>query len=606
MRTYGLSGSGMDVDQMVKDLMKARRASYDKMWQKKTQLEWKKADYNTMYNTLRDFRNTTAFNYKLQSTLMPKVVSSTVESVVSATANADAANVSHSINVTQLAEGAKLTSEGSISVPSASKENLSTQFGLATDTYDIVLKNGASTKTIKVDTSKSIYEFVSSINNSGIGIKASYDATLDRFFMNTTGAGASVGIDFSGTVDTDGLDFINKTLKLADVTTLSTSGQTSSETIGVTNGTDLLSSLGVTSNIVLKLTNGTTTQDITVKSTDSLDMLINNINSAGVNAQAIYDNSDTDNIKFTLKATSGTLSLAGSDQAAFNFLNDKLKLNISQTTPKPVGKDAQFNLDGVNLTQSSNSFTISGVTYQLKAQGSSNVVVSADNDKAIANVKAFIDAYNTTLEKVSSELNEQKYSDYMPLTSEQKADMKDSEITEWEKRSKSGMLRHDSILQDTLYTLRNDIASSVNGLSGKYTNMASIGITTGDYTEGGKLYLDETKLKTALEEDPDVVSKLFSTSGDSTAKQGVAVRFYETLKTSMDKIATVGGYSSTTDDDTESSLAKLISRYNTDLTNLDDRLEDIETRYYKQFDAMEVALSKLNQQSSWLSEQFST
>lgn len=72
MRSYGLSGSGMDIDQMVKDLMKARRASYDKMWQKKTQLEWKKADYNTMYNTLRDFRNTTAFNYKLQSTLMPK------------------------------------------------------------------------------------------------------------------------------------------------------------------------------------------------------------------------------------------------------------------------------------------------------------------------------------------------------------------------------------------------------------------------------------------------------------------------------------------------------------------------------------------------------
>ena len=32
----------MDVDQMVKDLMKAQRANYDKMYQAKTRLEWKK------------------------------------------------------------------------------------------------------------------------------------------------------------------------------------------------------------------------------------------------------------------------------------------------------------------------------------------------------------------------------------------------------------------------------------------------------------------------------------------------------------------------------------------------------------------------------------
>ena len=598
MRTYGLSGSGMDVDQMVKDLMKARRASYDKMWQKKTQLEWKKADYNTMYSTLRDFRNTTAFNYKLQSTLMPKTISSTVESTVSATANADAANVSHDINVTQLAEGAKLTSAGSISVPSASKDSLSTQFGLAADTYDIILKNGTTSKTIQVDTSKSIYDFVSSINNSGLGIKASYDATLDRFFMNTTGSGANVGIDFSQTVDSDGLNFINKTLKLADVTSLSTTGQTSSGDIGIASENDLLSTIGVTGSFTLKLTNGTTTKDITVNSNESLSTLITNINSAGINANASYSGG-----LFTLKAASGTLSVAGSDQAAIDFLNQKLLLDIDQTTPNPVGKDAQFNLDGVNLTQTSNSFTISGVTYQLKAQGLANIVVSADNDKAIANVKSFIDSYNATLEKINSELKEEKYSDFMPLTSEQRKDMKDSEITEWDKRSKSGMLRHDSILQDTLYKLRSDISTPVSGLSGKYSSLASIGVTTGDYSEGGKLYLDETKLKKALEEDPDVVSKLFSTTGTSSANQGVAVRFYDTLKTSMDKIATVGGYSSTTDDDTKSSLAKLIIQYNKDLVSMDDRLQDIESRYYKQFDAMETALSKMNQQSSWLSQQ---
>ena len=487
MRTYGLSGSGMDVDQMVKDLMKARRASYDKVWQKKTQLEWKKADYNTMYTTLRDFRNSTAFNYKMQSTLIPKKVSSTVESAVTATANPDAANVSHTISVTQLAEGAKLTSSAILN-SSTSKDTLESQFSVTADTYNITIKNGTASKTIQVDTKKSIYDFVSSVNNAGIGLKANYDATLDRFFVYTTGLGAKAEIDFTGT-DSDGLAFLNDTLKL-------------------------------------------------------------------------------------------------------------------QTVPKTTGKDAQFDLDGMmNLTQASNTMTISGVTYNLKAQGAANVVVSADNDKAISNVKAFIDSFNSTLEKINGELKEEKYSSYLPLTSEQKKDMKESEITDWEKQAKSGMLRRDSILQDAIYKLRSDVSTPISGLTGKYNSLASIGVTTGDYTEGGKLYLDETKLKTALEEDLDALSKIFSTGSDTQSNQGVAVRFYNTLKTSMDKIGTEAGYSSTIDDDNKSSLARQIINYNKSLVSMNDRLNDIEDRYYKQFDAMETALSKMNQQSSWLSQQ---
>lgn len=490
MRTYGLSGSGMDVDQMVKDMMKARRASYDKMWQKKTQLEWKKADYNTMYTTLRDFRNTTAFNYKMQSTLIPKEVSSTAESAVTATANADAANVSHSINVTQLAEGAKLTSSDALN-STTTKDTLENQFSVTADIYNITIKNGSASKTIQVDTKKSIYDFVSSINNAGIGVKANYDATLDRFFLYTTQSGAKAEIDFTGT-DADGLA----------------------------------------------------------------------------------------------------------------FLKDKLKL---ETVTKATGKDATFDLDGMmNLTQASNTFTISGVTYNLKDEGLANIVISADNDKAISNVKAFIDSYNATLEKINGDLKEEKYSTYLPLTSEQKKDMKDSEITDWEKQAKSGMLRRDSILQDAIYKLRSDVSTPVSGLTGKYNSLASIGVTTGDYTEGGKLYLDETKLKAALEEDPDVLSKLFSTSSDTSGNQGVAVRFYNTLKTSMDKIGTVAGYSGTIDDDNKSSLAKQIIDYNKSLVSMNDRLKDIEDRYYKQFDAMETALSKMNQQSSWLSQQLSS
>ena len=493
MRVFGLSGSGFDIDQMVKDLMKGHRVSYDKLWQKKTQLEYKKTDYNDMYTTLRDFRNTTVFNYGLVGTLMPKTTSSTAENIVSATANSDAANISHTIKVTQLAEAANLTSSAGITI-GASKDTLKEQFNLMVDTpFEVIITNGSTSKPITVDPNKSINDFVSSINNAGLGIKANYDATLDRFFMSTTGSGVNVGINFLNTVGADGINFINS----------------------------------------LKLTN----------------------------------------------AVTGT--------------------NVA------TGKDAIFDLDGVtNLTQASNNFTISGVTYNLKAEGSANIAVAADNNKSIETVKTFIDSYNAILEKINGELKEEKYSDYMPLTSDQKKEMKESEIIEWEKRAKSGMLHRDSILQDAVYKLRSDISTPISGLTGEYNTLSSIGVTTGLYSEGGKLHLDETKLRKALENDPDVLSKIFKTSSDVRANQGVAVRMYDTLKTTLDKIVAAGGASSTITADNSSTLAKQIISYNRSLDTMNNRLNDIEKRYYKQFSAMETALSKMSQQSSWIAQQF--
>ena len=201
-RTYGLSGSGMDVDQMVKDLMKAQRTRYDALVQKKTQLEWKKSDFSSMYTTINDFRNT-VFNYKLSNTLAPKQVASTSEAVATATANADAANVTHTLSVANLAEGVTLTSSGNITAAGISKDKLANQLygGAATTTFDLKISDGTTEKTIKVDTSKSVYDLVSSINTSGLNIKANYDATLDRFFFYSTKTGAASKIDFSSNAD---------------------------------------------------------------------------------------------------------------------------------------------------------------------------------------------------------------------------------------------------------------------------------------------------------------------------------------------------------------------------------------------------------------------
>lgn len=179
IRTYGLSGSGMDIDQMVKDAMKAQQARYDKVQQQKTQTEWKKADYNTIYTMVNDFRNNVLGNFRMQSTLAPKQVTSSNDAVVTATANGAAANIDHSLVVKQLATGVKLTSSGSITTGS-SKFYLKEQFGLDSGKLDFTI-NGKKIS-IDVDDDTTINNVVSKINSAGAGVQATYDAELDRFF----------------------------------------------------------------------------------------------------------------------------------------------------------------------------------------------------------------------------------------------------------------------------------------------------------------------------------------------------------------------------------------------------------------------------------------
>ena len=492
IRTYGLSGSGLDVDKMVSDLIRARRIPYDKLYQKKTQLEWKKTDYNTMYTELNNLRSTVYTN-KLQGTLAPKKATSSAESVATVTANADAASVNHTLVVTTLADGVKKSSSANITTGS-NKDTLNNQVG--TDqtggtSFTVKITNGTLSKEITVDPTKSIYEFVSSINNAGINVKANYDSTLDRFFIYTTNTGSSSQIDFTG-----------------------------SSAIGL------------------------------------------------------------------------------------NFLQNDLLLD----TTTQNGVNAAITLDSVSLTPSSNTVTVSGVTYTLKATGTTTVSIIPDTDKAVANIKSFIDSYNSTLSKVNGELNETLNKDYLPLTSEQKKAMTETQIKDWETLAKSGMLRRDLILTDAVTRMRSDFSGAIQGLSGKYNSAASIGITTGGYTENGKLYLDETKLKNALNEDPDAVYKIFGTDGSTASSDGIATRLYDSLKTILDKLNTKAGVPSTTGAITvfidNSALGKSINDYNKQMTDLDSRLKQIEDRYYRQFNAMEQALNQMTSQSAWLAQQF--
>lgn len=594
-RVFGLSGSGIDVDAAVEKIMTAARAPYTKLGQQQTLVSWKKEAYNTAYKSIEEFRNNKVFNFQMKSTLGAKAVTTSNSSAVSATASGDAINVNHSISVSQLASGVTQSSTAKITT-GTSKSTMAQQFGLDSSSF-VVKVNG---KEVTVNPTQSINELVTSINKAGAGVTASYDTTQDRLFLYTNATGASTGIDFTGS-STAGLNFITNNLKLSTVSTIGNAGITSGSALGTIDTSATLQSQfsGLSGTLNFNIYDGTTTKtlaiDTTGKSMTDLLTDINGLTNASGNQMAVASFA---NGKFTLKSavTGTTLDLSGSDSNAINFMTQRLNLVNQQ------GQDAIVKLDGVNMTQSTNKFTVSGVTYNLQSLGSSTVGIQNDTDKIVSSVKTFISDYNTLLASLNTKVTEAKYKDYLPLTDEQKTAMEDSDITLWTEKAKSGLLRNDSTLKTLTDAMRSAFSTTVSGLSGTYKTASSIGISTGvDWTENGKLYLDEDKLKKALQEDLDAVYKIFGTTSSVTSENGIAVKLSKLLKTASEGIVKQAGITAATTSDITSVLGKEFKEYTTKMTAMNTKLIKKENQYYNQYAAMETALNKLSQQSSYVS-----
>ena len=110
---YGLSGSGLDIESMVKVGMLSRQKQYDKMQQSYTKNEWQKQAYNDIYSSIQTFNSSTLSQYKMQSTMNAKTATST-SSAVSATANGSAPILNHRIQVNQLSSAAYMMSTNTL------------------------------------------------------------------------------------------------------------------------------------------------------------------------------------------------------------------------------------------------------------------------------------------------------------------------------------------------------------------------------------------------------------------------------------------------------------------------------------------------------------
>ncbi|WP_145028115.1 flagellar filament capping protein FliD [Paenibacillus sp. Y412MC10] len=383
-----------------------------------------------------------------------------------------------------------------------------------------------------------------------------------------------------------------------------------------------VSNLATATNVIYKGTTGATTikeiysgSETSVKignatidfnPDDTIDSFVKKINGnkdAGVTA--VYD-SKTGSLSLTNKQTGDSaISLTG------ELFNGNAQFT---TTGQTMGKDAEVVINGITTKQASNRFTVNGVEITLTgvtpAGQSTQVEVNQDVDKMMDTIKAFVDAYNDSLSLMNQKTSEERYRKYLPLTTEQRADMKDDEIKLWDEKAKSGMLKDDSIISKTVSDMRAALTADVVLPNGEKVNLAQFGITTGSYSEKGKLHIDETKLRAALETSPEKATALFGqTDSAATVSNNSADGLFNRIKkinqTALQSISDRAGTSKYSSDLTTAFLPK--SEMGDQLTALDrridemnDRLTMIENRYYQQFTAMETAMNKYNSTSSSL------
>ncbi|ASF56643.1 flagellar capping protein [Bacillus velezensis M27] len=358
--------------------------------------------------------------------------------------------------------------------------------------------------------------------------------------------------------------------------------------------------------------------NVTIAATDTIDDVISKLNSSGLGVTAlkekISNGSDyVDTIAFTSNKTGEGFTLSAGDDATKSFLKDQLGFAVddatNELTANAEGKNAKFTFNGLEMTKTSNNFTINGIKYTLNSVTDSNKTVTinstTDTDGIFNNIKDFVDKYNTLIKSANEKVTESKYRDYKPLTDEQREAMTDKQIEQWEAKAKSGLLRSDSTLQNGLAEMRLDLYSTVT-IDGKKYQLADFGIETSDsYTDQGKLVIkDEAKLKQKITENPALVAKLFNADSPDTAKtknpeeQGIARRLKDTLNKMQTQISKQAGTESSVS--TSFAIGKSLDEIETNISNMKTKLDDIETRYYKKFSALDTALEKLNSQSSYL------
>ncbi|MDD3413799.1 MAG: flagellar filament capping protein FliD [Lachnospiraceae bacterium] len=345
-------------------------------------------------------------------------------------------------------------------------------------------------------------------------------------------------------------------------------------------------------------------------------------NIVNANTNITNANASIDTAQDNIDSAEGNVKTEYLEKAntAYEIVNGTAGSTGASTAVRINGQDGEIFLNGAQFTSTSNTFSINGLTITAKETTGLKADATADLDDAdnyntvslttdmdvsgiYDNIKSFFKEYNTLIKELDSLYGADSAKGFEPLTSDEKDAMTDTEIEDWEKKIKDALLRRDDTLDGVINSMKTAMAETYT-IDGSQTSLSTYGINTLSYflsgdNEKGVYHIDgdsddtstseaADKLKTAIAKDPESVANFF---------QQLTSGLYTQLSKKMSSTTMRSAYTVYND----KQIKKDYDDYKTKISDQEKKLKNIEDKYYKQFSAMEAAMSKLNSSQSALS-----
>lgn len=338
---------------------------------------------------------------------------------------------------------------------------------------------------------------------------------------------------------------------------------------------------------------GTSVASVTVADGATLSQIRDSINtqaqSKGVTANLVTDPSDN-STRLVLSSTKTganqhvTIDVTDLNGAAYTPLGGgKVELDqlaiansigaFSDASPNAgfitAPGNASLEIDGVAITSTENAVTgaIAGVTLNLKAVTEVGkpvtVDVALDKGGVKTNIKKFVDTYNKLVNVAAQLTNVTKVGE--------------------DKAPVAAALVGDATVRSVLSSVRNELVAPADQTGIRV--LADLGVST---QKDGTLKIDDTKLDKALADNFSSLTTFFA--GD----KGLMKR----LETQVDGFAKSGGVL----DERMKGLQGTISNVDKQRQTLNLRIQQVETRLFAQFNAMDSLVGQLNQTSQRLTQ----
>ncbi|MGI5962459.1 MAG: flagellar filament capping protein FliD [Lawsonibacter sp.] len=372
-------------------------------------------------------------------------------------------------------------------------------------------------------------------------------------------------------------------------------------------------------------------KSLTFTQNSAMETVLNSINSADAGVTVSYSKL-TNQFVFTATESGegGQISIGG------DLGNALFHQNWEETAGQDAVFQATINGETKNFTRSSNTFDLDGMSVTLNglfnnvktdkpiqsadvtSQGNGTwftegddvtFTTKTDTDTLVDAIKQMVDDFNTLVTEVKKAysdmpLQQSNGEKYEPLTSDDKADMTESEIKSYEEKAKTGILFMDQDLSSLYNALRNAVAPG--GADGSY--LRSIGIET-SYEDGlTTINLNETALREALETDLEGVKNAFikskengaATDGLMASIQKVTDRYAATIGETKGILIEKAGSKYVPTAAMENIIQDKMDDIDEEIASWQDKMSNKVDYYTNKFTQLEMLINQMNSQSSAL------